>query len=253
MKRSITLLAIICCIFLSGCFETTQETTINKDGSGIFTNTTDLSNMIGLVKQMGGDEANKMQNTDTTISLTGVADSIAGISAEQKRLVNAGTMKLTLNMQDEKLLVKLNFPFEKLSDVGLLKEILPKLSMSALKKLPGGDQMPAGAGDADSSKIKTFDNYFDETISKKLISKTLNKAKYATAADDEFMRALKQMSGMGSGSPVMVNYVINLPRRAKKVEGKAVKLSEDKKTVTVSVTSDDFFDDPSKFEYRIEY
>ena len=59
------------------------------------------------------------------------------------------------------------------------------------------------------------------------------------------------MSGMGS--PITVNYVINLPRPAKKVEGKAAKLSEDKQKVTVSVTSDDFFDDPSKFEYRIEY
>jgi len=249
--KKIGFLFITCCILLSGCFETTQEVTINKDGSGVFTNTTDLSNMIALIKQMGGDEANKMQNTDTTISLTGVADSIAGLTPEQKRIVNKGTMKLKLNMQDEKLLVKLDFPFEKLGDVELLKEILPKLSVSALKKLPGGDQMPAGSAGADSSKIKTFDDFFDDTISKKLISKTLNKAKYATAADDEFMKSLQQMSGMGS--PINVNYVINLPKRAKKVEGKAVKLSDDKKKVTVSVTSDDFFNDPSKFEFRIEY
>jgi len=251
MKRYISLFIMTCCILLVGCFETTQEVTINKNGSGIFTNTTDLSNMIGLLKQMGGDEANKMQNTDTTIALTGIADSIAGLTAEQRRIVNKGTMKLTLNMQDEKLLVKLDFPFEQLSEVELLKEILPKLSVSALKKLPGGDQMPAGAADADSSKIKTFDNYFDDTVSRKVISKTLNKAKYATAADDEFMKSLQQMSG--TGSPMVVNYIINLPRRAKKVEGKAVKLSGDKRKVTVSVTSDDFFNDPSKFEYRIEY
>ncbi len=251
MKRSISLFILMCCIVLLGCFETTQEVTINKDGSGTYTNTTDLSNMIGLLKQMGGDEASKLQNTDTTISLAGVADSIAGLTAEQRRIVNKGVMKLTMNAQDEKLIVKLNFPFEKLSDVQSLKEILPKLSVSALKKLPGGDQMPAGAADADSSKIKTFDNFFDDTISKKLIAKTLNKTKYATAANDEFMKSLQQMSGMGS--PIMVNYIINLPRPAKKVEGKAAKLSEDKKKVTVSVTSDDFFDDPSKFEYRIEY
>lgn len=250
MKRFISVFIITCCILLAGCFETTQEVTLNKDGSGIFTNTTDLSNMVGLIKQMG-DEANKLQDTDTTISLSGVADSIAGLTADQKRIVNKGTMKLTMNMQDEKLLVKLDFPFEKLSDVELLKEILPKLSVSALKKLPGGDQMPAGSGDSDSSKIKTFDNFFDDTFSKKVISKTLNKTKYATAANDEFMQSLQQMSGMGS--PITVNYVINLPRPAKKAEGKALKLSDDKKKVTVSVTSDDFFDDPSKFEYRIEY
>jgi len=251
MKKPASLFIITCCILLVGCFETTQDLTINKDGSGIFTNTTDLSNMIAFIKQMGGDEADKMQDTDTTISLTGVADSIAGLTADQKRIVNKGTMKLTLNMQNEKLLVKLNFPFERLTDVELLKDVLPKLSVSALKKLPGGDQMPAGTGGADSSTIKTFDNFFDDTFSKKIISRTLNKAKYATAADNEFMKSIQQMSGMGS--PVKVNYVINLPRPAKKVQGKSVKLSDDKKKVTVSVTSDDFFDDPSKFEYRIEY
>ena len=117
MKRFISLFILMCCIVLLGCFETTQEVTINKDGSGIYTNTTDLSNMIGLLKQMGGDEASKIQNTDTTISLAGVADSIAGLTAEQRRIVNKGTMKLTMNTQDEKLIVKLNFPFEKLSDV----------------------------------------------------------------------------------------------------------------------------------------
>ena len=251
MKKPASLFIITCCILLVGCFETTQDLTINKDGSGIFTNTTDLSNMIAFIKQMGGDEADKMQDTDTTISLTGVADSIAGLTADQKRIVNKGTMKLTLNMQNEKLLVKLNFPFERLTDVELLKDVLPKLSVSALKKLPGGDQMPAGTGGADSSTIKTFDNFFDDTISKKLISRTLNKTKYATAADDEFMKSLQQMSGMGS--PITINYIINLPRAAKKVEGKAVKLSDNKKKVTVSVTSDDFFDDPSKFEYRVEF
>src|SRR4029079_8671447 len=146
---------------------------------------------------------------------------------------------------------KLDFPFEKLSDVQLLKEILPSLSVSALKKLPGANQVPAGGGAGDSSKVKTFDSYFDDVVSEKVISKTLNKPKYATAADDEFMKSLQQMSGMGS--PVTVNYVVNLPRKAKKVEGKAVKLSDDKKKVTVSVTSDDFFNDPSKFEYRIAY
>ena len=111
--------------------------------------------------------------------------------------------------------------------------------------------MPTGGGDADSSKVKTFDSYFDDVVSEKVISKTLNKSKYATAGDDELMKSLQQMSAMGS--PVKVNYVINLPKKAKKVEGKAAQLSRNKKKVTVSVTSDDFFNDPSKFEYRIEY
>jgi len=251
MKKFLSYLVVSCWLLLVGCFETTQEITINKNGTGVFSNTTDLSNMLGLLKQMGGEEAEKMENKDTTILLKGAADSIPGLTNDQKDIVNRGKMKLLLNMKDEKLLVKLDFPFQKLSDVQMLKGILPSLSVSALKKLPGANQVPAGGGAGDSSKVKTFDSYFDDVVSEKVISKTLNKPKYATAADDEFMKSLQQMSGMGS--PVTVNYVVNLPRKAKKVEGKAVKLSDDKKKVTISVTSDDFFNDPSKFEYRIAY
>ena len=251
MKKFLSYLVVSCGLLLVGCFETTQEITINKNGTGVFSNTTDLSNMLGLLKQMGGEEAEKMENKDTTILLEGAADSIPGLTNDQKDIVNRGKMKLLLNMKDEKLVVKLDFPFQKLSDVQMLKGILPSLSVSALKKLPGANQVPAGGGASDSSKVKTFDSYFDDVVSRKVISRTLNKPKYATAADDEFMKSLQQMSGMGS--PVTVNYVVNLPRKAKKVEGKAVKLSDDKKKVTVSVTSDDFFNDPSKFEYRIAY
>ncbi|HEY2721202.1 MAG TPA: hypothetical protein VGI82_05735, partial [Chitinophagaceae bacterium] len=63
--------------------------------------------------------------------------------------------------------------------------------------------------------------------------------------------SMQQMSEMGS--PITANYIINLPTPATKVEGKSVKLSDDKRKVSLTVTSDDFFKDPSKFEYHIEY
>ena len=97
MKKFFSCFIIGCCILLLGCFETTQEITINKNGTGVFSNTTDLSKMIGLLKQMGGDQAEKMESKDTTIFLTGIADSIAGLTKEQKDIVSAGKMKLLLN------------------------------------------------------------------------------------------------------------------------------------------------------------
>src|SRR5262245_61053106 len=137
MKKLLFYFIIGYSILLPGCFETTQEVTINKNGTGVFSNTTDLSHMLGLLKQMGGEQAEKMESKDTTILLKGLADSIPGLTNEQKEIVNGGKLKLLLNMQDEKLLIKLDFPFQKLSDVELLKGILPSLSVSALKKLPG--------------------------------------------------------------------------------------------------------------------
>ena len=251
MKKFIVLFSLFCTIYLVGC-ETTQEITIKKDGSGSLSNTSDMSNLVGMLKMMGGDSLNKtMPNTDTTILLAGIADSIEGLNAAQKKIIDQGSMKLTLNMQDEKLITKANFPFQKITDLKLLNAAMPKVSEAISKKLPAADQMPSGLGAEGKTQFKTFDDFFDLAVTENLLSKTLNKTKYATVANDQYMQSIKQMSGMGS--PITSNYVINLPRPAKKVEGKAVTLSQDKKKVTITVTSDDFFDSPSKFEYKIQY
>ena len=39
----------------------------------------------------------------------------------------------------------------------------------------------------------------------------------------------------------------------KNVTGKNVKLSDDKKKVTIENTLDELYDDPSKYEFTIEY
>lgn len=250
MKKLTWAFVLISTIFLASC-ETTQEITINKDGSGSLSNTSDMSNLIGMLKTMGGDSVEKIPNADTTILLAGIADSIEGLNAAQRKIINKGSMKLTLNMDDEKLVTKANFPFQKLDDLRMLNNAMPKVSEAISKKLPGGDQMPGGLGTSGKAQMKTFDDFFDLVVTNNLISKTLNKTKYATVDNDEYMKSLQQMSSMGS--PITANYVINLPRAAKKAEGKALTLSQDKKKLTISVTSDDFFNNPAKFEYRIEY
>jgi hypothetical protein len=252
MKKVFFLLAVSFTLLLAGCFETTQEITINKNGSGTFSNTTDLSNLLALLKQMGEDKTEKIKDMDTTVSLAGISDSIPGLTQAQKEIINQATMKLLFNMDDEKFLIKLDLPFKQINDIQTLREVLPKISEAALKKLPGTNKAPVDLGNDDKSQLKSFDDFFDVKFTKKLISKTLNKEKYEEGKNGEYMKSLQQMSGMG-GSPIKLNYVIHLPKRAKKVEGKAAKLSADKKTVTLSLTSDDFFNDPSKFEYRIKY
>ena len=250
MKKISWLISLVSTLALASC-EMTQEITINKDGSGSLNNTSDMSSLVGMMKTMGGDSMTKMSNTDTTISLAGIADSIQGLTAQQKKIINQGRMKLTLNMKDEKLVTKASFPFEKLTDLQMLNAAMPKVSEAMSKKLTSGEQMPAGLPISDKMQIRSFDDFFDVTISNNVLSKSLDKAKYATVPNDEYMKSIQQLSSMGS--PITANYVINLPRPAKKTEGKALKLSDDKKKVTITVSSDDFFDNPDKFEYRIEF
>ncbi len=65
------------------------------------------------------------------------------------------------------------------------------------------------------------------------------------------MQSLKEMAGQGM--PMNTTLIYNLPKPAKKAEGKNVKLSEDKKKVTITSSVDDFFDDVTKLEFKIEY
>ena len=68
--------------------------------------------------------------------------------------------------------------------------------------------------------------------------------------DDEGMKAMKEMSTMGVGNSKLILY---LPSPVKKAEGKSVTVSEDKKTVTIMSSMEDFFDDGKSLEFRIEY
>jgi hypothetical protein len=109
--------------------------------------------------------------------------------------------------------------------------------------------MPMGADAMPESS--SFDDYFTLEFSKGELKKKLNKEKYAGVDKDEFLNGMKQAGAMGI--PVISTYIINLPRPAQKAEGKNVKLSEDKKKVTVLTSMDDFFDNPEALEFKIKY
>ena len=233
--------------------DTTQELTLNENGSGVFRSTNDMSKIFSMLGQMGGgSQMDKLKDMDTTIRLSDLVDSVKGLTAAEKTLISKGNMKIVLKQKDEKFFTVMSFPFQKLSDVKTIQQALPKMTEEATKKIADGKaEMPMGMNEDDMPEPKSFDDYFDVVITNNSITKTINKEKYATAADDQYMKILSQMGSMGA--PATVNYVFNLPRPATKVEGKGLKLSSDKKKVTLTVNSDDFFDEPKKFEFKIEY
>jgi len=53
MKKIVFSLITSVTLLLTSCLETTQEITLNEDGSGTISNTNDMSALIGIAKQMG--------------------------------------------------------------------------------------------------------------------------------------------------------------------------------------------------------
>jgi hypothetical protein len=101
------------------------------------------------------------------------------------------------------------------------------------------------------SNISEVDDYYKYEYKKGKISKKLNKEMYANVDNDKTLASLKQMNQMGISTTMKT--IFNLPKPAKKAEGKGVKLSNDRKKVTIEGSLDDFFEDASYFEYEIEY
>lgn len=250
MKKTLFSLLAACSLFLVGCLENTQEVTINEDGSGTVSYTTDMSAAIGMIKQMSAAEEMKDldKGMDTTFALDKMTDSVPNLSDEEKAIMSKGTMHVNMNMDKEKLFVRLKFPFKSAAEIVTCDKLSGKMIGEALK----GQAMLGGGGDEGGSPdLNGFENYFKTVYSNGKIEKTLIKEKYEKVGEDEAMASLKEGSAMGLG--LKANYIINLPRPATKAEGKGITLSEDKKKVTIAVDMDDFFDEPAKFEFLIEY
>lgn len=248
MKRLSLLSFAASLFFLTSC-ETTREIVIGSNGGGSMSTTVDMSQLIGIAKMSGkGEEMKNQKAIDTTVSFAALADSLEGVTPEEKELVKKGTMNMIMNMEDDKFVAKMDFPFTNIGELARLDKLSGKVVSEGMKSMGGkngqgvpDDGMPQGS----------IDDYFTTTYSTGLIEKKLNKEKYAAIADDKGMQALKEVGDQGM--PVSNKIVINLPRAAKKVEGANAKLSEDKKKVTIESSLSDFFDDATKMEFRIEY
>lgn len=259
MKKILSVLLAGGAFFLTSC-ETTREITLKEDGSGIIVTTTDMSGLIGMAKMagQGNQEMQEMgdKSIDTTIQLSSIVDSLKDLSSDERELVKKGTLGFIMNMEDEKFVTRLEFPFASTSQLPTIDKVTGKVVKEAMKSQMGkdekkeGEEGSAGMPGADDLPEGSMDDYYEMTYSNGLIEKKLNKEKYAKVDEDQGMKALQEMSSMGIGSTTLI---FNLPRAAKKVEGKNAKLSEDKMKVTITSSAEDFFDDATDLEFRIEY
>jgi hypothetical protein len=263
MKKLFGLTGIIALFILSGCLDTSDETTLNEDGSGVVVSSLDMSKMLSLLSTMGaGDEKLKeveKLKIDTVIFFKDMKDSIGKLSDSEKKLLEKGTAHLKIDYEEEKFLVAFSVPFIEPSDIIAVNDVLKKTKGKVMERImskvmpeneKNGDNEDMGdAGDRDGTP--DLSNYYDYTYEKNKMTKKVNNERLANVEDDKSLKSLQEMSQMGM--PVNFKTIINLPRAAKKAQGKGVTLSDDRKTITIEGTLDDFFEDASKFEYEIEF
>jgi len=259
MKKLLRLFCLLGWLALSGCLDITEEITIHEDDSGTWKSTSDMSAAIGMMKMMGGEQGDEMQNMkkDTVISFASFVDSIPDLTDAQKDILKKAELKISMDVPEEKMMLTIETPYDSPEEFNQLKALMGKVSGTVLgKQLTGlmpGEEKEEETEMADTTGQKGGDLsvYFDLSYEHGRISRKLNEEKYDGKDADQGLQMMKEMGGMGT--PMMFRTIINLPRPATKAEGKNVQLSEDKQKITIENTLDDFFDEPGKFEFTIEY
>lgn len=253
MKKIVfSLLPLCISLLLTGCLETTEEVTLQEDGSGLLSTTSDMGTLLDLAKNMGGGEELKKAGDkamDTTFSLGNQAEEMTDLSAEEKELLKKGSMNMKFNLKNNEFKTRLDFPFHNPAEIAAFNRLSGKLISTALKNQVGSQDM--GGMGMEMPPFSSFNDYYTLEFENGELKRKLNKEKYASVSGDEYLNSLKQAAAMGI--PVSTTYVYNLPRPAEKAEGKNVQLSEDRKKVTVKAMLDDFFDEPEKLEFKIKY
>ena len=259
MKKTLCILSLFVATALTGCFDIVNESTINEDGSGVYSSTTNMGSLINLLKMMGeGEQMKELEkiNKDSTISLAHLKDSIENITDLEKKLIEKATLRINFNFPEEIMAITISIPYYKQSDMVAVSRIFTEASKETFDKelgkvLPSlGPEEQMGMS-SNNSSMPDINGYYDFIYENGKLSKKLNPVKYASVSDDPIFKSMKEMGQLGN--PTLLKTIFNLPRPVKKAEGIGLKLSDDKKKVTIEATIDDFLESPEKLEYEIEY
>ena len=127
MKKNLFILLAACSFLLTSCIETLEEIYLNKDGSGKYQVTFDMSEFFSnpmmkslieeAAKEEGAEAGFELGETDTLIYL--------GQGGMAEGVMKDAVMRMTMSDSLGKFLVSMNFPFE---NVGQIDEFFQKLS-----------------------------------------------------------------------------------------------------------------------------
>jgi hypothetical protein len=262
MKRNLFCFLLLITTFLfTGCFETTEELTVNENGSGTYHYALDFSGLFDVMDAMKAMDTSSNSNMgfakghkDTTIQLRDYTDTASSLTAAQKALYQKGTLHLVINEDQKQFNVTINLPYQKPGDLQKIVGLMGSdENGSLLSKLFKEGNTMGSEGDAmGKGRLPDLNSFYDLLVKKGSIERKLNKTKYDSAMQQYGGQIpLDQMQDMLSS--VKLNTIIHLPHALKKVSGANATTSDDKKTVTVKGTLIDLFKAPEVFSYHIEY
>ena len=261
MKNLKLILVTLLAVFFVSCYEVNEEIVINENGSGSFVTKMDMSQLLEMLQTMGGDEELTKEGLDrpidTTIMMKSLMDSAKDMTADQKALMKDGKVHLQMNMNEKLMKLNVDIPYSGYDNLQKLmsgmgnngtgigeafKAIFDKGDDSSVADMPAQPK---------TNQMDQLNGIFDVVVKNGMISRKANQEKFKKLMDNPEMEQMKQLSS--SGMEILYTTTIKLPRPVKKSDNPLIKLSEDKKTVTMKYNLLEMIETPEKFSYTIEY
>lgn len=263
MNKISLIASLLFVLFFSSCLDTEEKIVINKNNSGIYTLTLDMSKMLQLMDQMGQenkDDSQIQEKKDSTVYFKSFVDTSTALTAKEKEMFTNGSLRMKVDEAEKELIVVLNFPFKHIGDLPELKSsylsVIDKLGISNKLKNSGDsgsvEDMPADIAKDKNILNPARDAFVFAAAPGKLSNSLVNKDLFNNKIqNDSSMQMLQQMSMMMGD----MNYktIIVLPKKVKKYKGNQTILSDDKKTLTFLTTLSDMLNRPEAAEYSVEY
>ncbi len=250
------------CICLVSCYEVNEEIVINEDGTGTYVAKMDMGQLIEMMQTFAGEEEMSKEGmdrvVDTTVLMKDIADSADKATPEQKELVKDGKMNLQMNIKEKVFRIGLNIPYKNYDNLQKLMagQGGSGSGVSSLFKNffgKGGKQEDAQA-QPDGPKEPDMDEFskvYDVVVKNGTISRKVNADKFKALTDKPEMAQMKEITN--SGMEILYTTTFKLPRPVKKTDNPLLKLSDDKRTVTLKYNLLETLSNPDKFSYTIEY
>lgn len=254
MKKILSFLFALTAFCLHGCLDTEEDMTINADGSGAYKHSVDMSglfNMLAMAAMMDTSANGQLKqiadkDIDSIISLKSFTDTSTTLSAEEKSLMQDGTMRLTVNQNEKVFKMVMNYPFKNFND---LQKII-ELQENGKGYDPFGKTKESSPMGGDKDQTPSVD-FLKTSFQNGLIERKVDQKKLDEMKDNEETKKMDEAGQMLEA--ITFKTVIHLPKAVTSANGDKVTVSDDKKTVRISYNLMDVMKSPKALEFKINY
>jgi hypothetical protein len=203
----------------------------------------EMGEMASMLSTMGStDKSSSKKNKekmDSSFTFASTVDTIKSLSVEQKRILGKAGGKMHVDEANGELWIEMKFPFANAKEFELIQESMNNNNtkdFGVLDKLLGGKSkgMDLEEGENENTKRgmpmgKTWYTLTDNSITRKTIPAPVEPKDEKEQTKDEKEEAM--MKKMMAMMEMNMNFTLNLPKPAKKVDAKDAIVSDDKKQI----------------------